>query len=83
MKILVKVKTNAKKEEIKKIDPPSPKGFGRASETHFSIALKESPYEGRANKGLIKVLADYFGVGASRIKIIVGRKSKQKIIEIR
>ncbi|MEK7593480.1 MAG: DUF167 domain-containing protein [Patescibacteria group bacterium] len=83
MKIFVKAKPNAKEEKIEKIDPPSPNGFGRASDSHFMVSVKEPPVEGRANKSIIKVLAEYFNVQQSDVKIISGHASKNKMIEIK
>lgn len=71
MKIFVKVKPNAKKEAIEKIN-----------ETHFAAAVKEPPKEGKANKAIIKALAKFLGIAPSRLKIISGGLSKQKIFEI-
>ncbi|MEW6407808.1 MAG: DUF167 domain-containing protein [Patescibacteria group bacterium] len=71
MKISVKVKSNAKIEKVEKID-----------ENSFAVLVKEPPVQGRANEAVIKALADYFGVSKSGVKIISGRASRQKIIEI-
>lgn len=74
MKINVKVKTNS--------SPPS--GGPRVIKTGeiYELYLKSSPIEGRANKEIINLLADYFDVPKSLIKISKGLKSKNKIIEI-
>lgn len=71
MKIFVKVKTNSKKESVKKID-----------ENKFIISVKESAIRGKANQAIIRVLADYFDISLSSVKIILGHRSRQKIIEI-
>lgn len=71
MKIFVKVKTNSKKESVKKID-----------ENKFIISVKESAIRGKANQAIIRVLADYFDISLSNVKIILGHRSRQKIIEI-
>jgi uncharacterized protein YggU (UPF0235/DUF167 family) len=39
--------------------------------------------EGRANSVMIKVLADYFKIDESRIRLIKGFKTRNKIFEIR
>ena len=72
MKIFVKAKPGAKEAFIKKI-----------SETNFEIAVKELPVKGKANEAIISSLADYFKVSKSKIKIISGWASRQKVIEIR
>lgn len=71
MKIFVKVKLKSKQAFVKKID-----------ETHFEVAVKEPPMEGRANQAIIQALADYLDVAPSHLEIISGHTSKQKLIEV-
>ncbi len=71
MRIFVKVKPNAKVEKIEKID-----------ETHFSVSVKAPPVEGKANKAVVELIANYFNVTKSRVRIISGFSSKNKVIEI-
>ncbi len=70
-KIFVFAKTKARKESVEKI-----------SETHFTVAVKEMPAKGKANKAIIKAIAGFFGVAPSRARVISGQKSKRKTIEI-
>jgi len=70
MKISVRVRPNSKKEEI------SREGDG------FIVRVKEPPQEGRANQAVIKLLAGYFGVPTSRVSIVTGLSSKDKVIGI-
>ncbi|CUU07963.1 hypothetical protein JGI3_01615 [Candidatus Kryptobacter tengchongensis] len=71
MRIFVRVKPNAKVEKVEKID-----------ETHFSVSVKAPPVEGKANEALISLLANYFGVSKSNVKIISGFNSRNKVVEI-
>ncbi len=71
MKIKVKVKPNARKEEIKKI-----------SEDMYEVKVTVVPEKGKANKKVIEVLSKYFNVSKSRIKLVKGEKSKEKLFEI-
>ncbi|MBU2544932.1 DUF167 domain-containing protein [Patescibacteria group bacterium] len=71
MKILVSVKSGAREDEIEKID-----------NTHYIISVKERPVKGQANKGVVRVLADYLGVSKSRIKMKSGFTSSEKTLEI-
>lgn len=71
MRIFVKVKPNAKVEKIEKID-----------ETHFSVFVKAPPVEGKANEAVVELMASYFNVPKSRVKIISGFSSRNKVIEI-
>jgi uncharacterized protein len=72
MRISVKVKPNAKQEKIEKV-----------TESHFLVWIKEKPQEGKANKAAIKVLSQYFGVPQSRVILLKGQSSREKIFEIK
>ncbi len=71
MKIIVKAKPRAKKEEIVKIN-----------ENVYEISVTEPPIHGKANKAIIKVLSKYFNIASSNIFIVNGEWSKVKEIEI-
>ena len=68
--IQVKVIPNAKKNEVK------------GDSMGLKVYLTAPPADGKANKLLLKVLAEHFNVRGSQIKIIKGEKSRVKIIEI-
>ena len=72
MKISVRVKPNAKQEKIEQVN-----------EDHFLIWVKEKPHEGKANKAVIKVLAEYFGMAKSEVVLLKGQTSREKIFEIK
>ncbi len=69
--INVKVKPKAKKEYVKKV-----------SDNEFEVAVNEPPEEGRANRRVIELLAEYLNVSKSNISIIKGEKSKSKILKV-
>jgi len=71
MKIFVKAKVRAKKEIVEEID-----------ETHFIIAVKEPPVKGKANRAILKVLANYFHLSQSQVQIVSGFTSREKIVRI-
>ncbi len=71
MKIVVKAKPGAKIEKIEKVDGKN-----------FTVSVKEPPIKGRANQAIVKALAEYFKIPSSKVKIISGYTSKQKVIEI-
>jgi len=71
MRIFVKVKPNAKVEKVEKID-----------EFHYSVSVKAPPVEGKANAMVVELIADYFNVPRSRVRIVSGFSSRNKIIEI-
>lgn len=71
MKIFVKVKPKAKEEKVEKID-----------DINFKVSVNEPPEKGKANRAVIKALANYFSISQSNIEISSGSNSKLKIIEI-
>lgn len=70
MKLFVTAKPSAKEDSVKKID-----------DTHFVVAVREPPVQGRANRAIIKALADFLNIAASRLNIVSGHTSKQKVLE--
>ena len=71
MKISVKVKPNSKAEKIEK-----------AGEGEFTLCVKAPAKEGRANQAVTKLLSEYFNIPKSKITILKGHISKNKIIEL-
>ncbi|KKS44104.1 MAG: hypothetical protein UV07_C0014G0015, partial [Candidatus Azambacteria bacterium GW2011_GWB1_42_17] len=49
---------------------------------NFEICVKEPPVKGRANAAIIEALAKHFGVSLSKVRLISGFASRQKVIEI-
>lgn len=48
----------------------------------YKVSVKEAPVGGQANEAIIKALAEYFDTAPSRVNLISGQTSKQKIFEI-
>ena len=71
MRINVKVKLNARKKEVKQIDTKS-----------FEVSTTATPENGKANASVIELLAKFFRVGKTKIKLIAGETSKNKVFEI-
>jgi len=70
VKIHVKVKPNSKTQEV------SQEG------NSFTVKVKEPPREGKANQAVVKLLAEHFGVPQSRVRILSGFGSRNKVIEV-
>lgn len=70
MKIRVRVTANSKIEEVIK------------EGDLFLVRVKEPAKEGRANRAVIKLLADYFGVPQRQVVISSGYGSRNKVIDI-
>lgn len=66
---------------MEKINPPSQK-LRRASGTHFEVAVKEPPIQGRANAAIIRALANFLALPPSRLRIAAGWTSRRKTIEV-
>lgn len=71
MKIFVKAKPRSKEEKIEKVDGD-----------HYVVSVKEPPVEGRANRAIIRLIAEFFNTSPSRVSIISGHTSRQKIVEV-
>ena len=71
MKISVKVKAGSSREKVEKI-----------GDNNYAVWVREKPAEGKANEAVIKALAECFNIAKSRVNLLKGRTSKQKIFEI-
>lgn len=71
MLIRVRVTSNAKEARLT-----------RTSETSFEVKVDEKAVGGRANKRLLEILSKHFNVPKSRITIVRGAKSRDKLVEI-
>lgn len=71
MKIFVKAKPRSKRPSVEQID-----------ETHYLVAVKERPQDGKANAAVIRALAEYFDLTVSHIRLVSGGASRQKVFEI-
>jgi len=72
MKIIVFAKPNSAQEKIEK-----------TSENEYRVWVKEPPRNGKANRAIIRALAEYFTVAPSQIILVSGFFSKNKIFDIR
>jgi hypothetical protein len=72
LKIQVKVKPRSKTEDVTK----------EMGGDVYLVRVKEPPVEGKANRAVLKLLARHFGVPESRLRIVSGLASKNKIIEV-
>jgi len=48
----------------------------------YKVRLTAAPVGGKANKSLIKILAEHFNLKKSQVKIVGGDKSKDKIVRL-
>jgi len=71
MKVFVTAKIRSKNPGIEKMD-----------DSHYTVAVRQAPQGGQANVAIIEILAEYFGVGISKISIISGYTGKHKVFEV-
>lgn len=72
MKIQIRVKTGQKINKVEYLK----------EEDKYIVSTKAQGRENKANLSVIDILADYFDVIKSSIKIVSGFKSKDKVVEI-
>ncbi len=70
MEIKVKVITRARMNKVEKVDD------------YYVVRTSAVPDSGKANVMVQKLLAKYFSVGKSKVKILKGEKSRMKVILI-
>jgi uncharacterized protein (TIGR00251 family) len=73
LKIQVKVKPRSKTEDVTR----------EMDGDVYVVRVKEPPVEGRANRAVLKLLAKHLGVPESRLSIVSGLTSKNKVIEVK
>ena len=56
--------------------------FVEASGDEIVVGIKSKPRQGKANSEVVSKLAEHFGVSSSKVRIVVGFKSKNKIVEV-
>jgi uncharacterized protein len=71
MRIKVKVKPSANRNELKEVSP----GF-------FEARVSVPPEKGKANERVIELLSKHFKVPKSKIRLISGHAFKEKVFEI-
>lgn len=52
------------------------------NETSFTVHVKEPAEDNRANKRMIELVADRFGIVRSKVRIITGHHHPSKILDI-
>jgi len=69
--LAVKVQPKAKNTGVEKI-----------GEDSFKVRVHAAPEKGAANKEVMVLLAAYFDIPRSKVKIVRGKTSRTKLIEI-
>lgn len=71
MKIFVKAKPGAKRERVERVDA-----------AHFAVSVRAHAREGKANPVIKKALAAYFKAPVTKVHIVHGHTSREKVIEL-
>lgn len=48
----------------------------------IEVGIKSEPERGKANRELVKKLAEHFGVSAQNVRIVSGHTSRKKIVDV-
>ena len=60
----------------------SPDGRLEVQGNEISVSIKAKPERGRANRELVKRLAEHFAVPEASVRILSGATSRKKLVEI-
>lgn len=71
MKIIVRVKPNSRKNEVRPI-----------ADNTFLVRVTAPPVEGKANEMVIELLSEFFDKPKRLFSIVHGTTSREKIVEI-
>ncbi len=71
MYIKVRVLAGAKREEVQKI-----------SKTSYKLSVKEPAERNLANKRVLEIMAEQFGIAKSKVRIINGHQSPSKMLSV-
>ena len=71
MRLAITVKTNAGKNDVR-----------RQPDGSLLVCVSVSPVEGKANKRVVELLAEYLGRPKSAIRILHGHSSRRKLVEV-
>lgn len=71
MLVRVHVTPNAREARVTKVD-----------EGNFEVRVDAKAMDGRANKRLVEILAKHFSVPKSKVVIVSGAKSRDKVLQV-
>lgn len=82
MRIICHITPHAKENKVEKQRVLALGGIDANDGELYKVCVTAAPEKGKANKKTIELLAEYFKVAKSQIRIIRGEISRNKIIEI-
>ena len=82
MRIICHITPHARENKVEKQQVLALGGIDANDGELYKVYVTVAPEQGKANKKMIDLLAEYFKVSKSQIRIIKGEISRNKIIEI-
>jgi len=82
MRIICHITPHAKENKIEKQQVLALGGIDANDSELYKVYVTAAPEKGKANKKMIELLAEYFKVSKSQIRIVKGEISRNKIVEI-
>ncbi len=79
MRITVRARPGAKSPYVRRLEESL---FGGKESREFIVGVKEPAQGGKANRAIEKMLAGFFRVPPSRVRIVAGHTSRVKVVEI-
>ncbi len=67
--------------EVKVVTNSDKPGVWEQEDT-VKVKVKSLPFDGKANKEVVELLAAHFKVDEKKVRIVSGEKSKKKTVEI-
>lgn len=82
MRIICYITPHARENRVEKQQVLALGGVDANDGELYKVYVTVAPEQGKANKKMIELLAEYFDVAKSNIRIIKGETSRNKIVEI-
>ena len=57
--------------------------WGEGAEAQLKIAVQAPPVEGKANAALVAFLAEFFGLGRTKVELVSGELARAKVFRLR
>lgn len=71
MKIIVQMRPGSSQAKVEKIN-----------EGQYRVWVRAIPEKGKANAEMRELLADYFQVSHSAVRIVIGKTAREKLVEV-
>jgi hypothetical protein len=71
MKIIVHVKPRSSQAKVEQI-----------GDSEYKVWVRAVPEKGKANLEMLQLVADFFQVKKSAVRLVIGKTAKEKLVEI-